>query len=76
MDGAEATYLDALPDTDVQLTATLNGIQEILVLHSAAAPSVFTFPLQPTGVADREVRGRRWSSSMPPARLNSPSRTV
>lgn len=37
VDGATATYSDVLPDVDLQLTATAQGMSEVLVINTPAA---------------------------------------
>ncbi len=53
VDGATATYLNALPVTDVELTATRAGIKETLVLKSSAAANSWVFPLRAVGLTPR-----------------------
>jgi len=49
--GPMITYPGILPGADVQLTAIAGGgVKENLVLHSASAPTVWTFPLDLKGV--------------------------
>lgn len=48
--GNSISYQDILPSTDVTLHAGNAGMKEDIVLHSAAAPSVFVFPLVLQGV--------------------------
>jgi RHS repeat-associated protein len=48
--GSSVTYPGVLADTDLQETASAAGLSESLVLHSAAAPSSWIFPLTLAGL--------------------------
>jgi RHS repeat-associated protein len=47
--GASASYKEALPSTDVDLTAASSGLQDVLVLKDGGAPSRFTYGLTTVG---------------------------
>ncbi|MCX4745893.1 DUF6531 domain-containing protein [Kitasatospora sp. NBC_01287] len=49
--GDTLTYAGAQPSADVQYDALATGGKESLILHDASAPTVWTFPLQLTGVS-------------------------
>ncbi|WP_329568549.1 LamG-like jellyroll fold domain-containing protein [Kitasatospora sp. NBC_01266] len=49
--GDTLTYAGAQTSTDVQYNALATGAKESLILHDASAPTVWTFPLQLTGVS-------------------------
>jgi RHS repeat-associated protein len=48
--GSSVSYPGVLPETDLQETASPAGLNESLVLHSAAAPSSWVFPLTLAGL--------------------------
>ncbi|MFF7633641.1 LamG-like jellyroll fold domain-containing protein [Kitasatospora sp. NPDC008050] len=48
--GDTLTYANAATSADVEYNALAAGAKETLVLHDASAPSVWTFPLQLTGL--------------------------
>jgi hypothetical protein len=48
--GSTITYPDAAQSADVQYNALASSIKETLILHSSAAPTTWTFPLQLTGL--------------------------
>ncbi|HEY2282536.1 MAG TPA: RHS repeat-associated core domain-containing protein [Solirubrobacteraceae bacterium] len=47
--GANASYDEALPSTNVNLTAAYSGLQDVLVLKGDGAPSSFTYRLTTVG---------------------------
>jgi RHS repeat-associated protein len=49
VNGASATYANALPSTDVRLTTTSGGLQELLTLKGPGAPRQFTYELTTGG---------------------------
>ncbi|WP_169454359.1 LamG-like jellyroll fold domain-containing protein [Catelliglobosispora koreensis] len=51
--GQTASYPDALPNVDVQLSALANGVKETLVLKNRSAAREFVFPLNLTGLTPR-----------------------
>ncbi|HEY2672806.1 MAG TPA: LamG-like jellyroll fold domain-containing protein, partial [Rugosimonospora sp.] len=53
VDGSTTTYPGVLPQTDLSLTATGDGIKESLILHSATAASSWVFPLHLQGLSAR-----------------------
>ncbi|WP_405947719.1 HINT domain-containing protein [Streptomyces prunicolor] len=60
IEGATATYASVLPDVDLQLTATVEGFRELLVVKSAAAAASeelkrVEFALATDGVTLRET---------------------
>lgn len=58
VDGAVATYEDALPGVDLELESTPRGLKETIVLASADVPASFRFPLELDGLtATLEVDG-------------------
>jgi RHS repeat-associated protein len=52
-DRASVTYPHILPATDLKLAALPGGMKESLVMHSAAAPDGWEFPLSLAGVSAR-----------------------
>lgn len=48
--GSEVRYPGVLPETDLVLTATKEGFKDELILHSAAAPVRYLFPMQLKGL--------------------------
>lgn len=58
--GDTATYRSILPGTDLALAAAPSGVKESLVLHSAAAPNTWTFPLTLTGLTLRQTPAGAW----------------
>ncbi|WP_163505155.1 LamG-like jellyroll fold domain-containing protein [Fodinicola acaciae] len=48
--GSTATYLNVLPDTDLQLHPVASGLKESVVLHAATAASSWVFPLHLDGL--------------------------
>jgi len=50
VDGGTARYAGVARDADVELSATGDGVKEVLVLGSAAAPTSWTFGLQAPGL--------------------------
>ncbi|MFI1017525.1 polymorphic toxin-type HINT domain-containing protein [Streptomyces sp. NPDC020965] len=48
--GARVAYERVLPETDLWLDSQAGGVKETLVLRSAAAPTVFDFPLSLKGL--------------------------
>jgi RHS repeat-associated protein len=64
--GSTATYKSVEPNTDLALTSQTSGIKESIVLNSAAAPTVFDFPLTTKGLmatADPTTGGISFSDS-------------
>ncbi|MBO0871556.1 MAG: DNRLRE domain-containing protein, partial [Micromonosporaceae bacterium] len=53
--GASVTYRGAAPQTDLRFDNGTAGVEETLVLHSAAAPGRYVFPLQLTGLTARQA---------------------
>lgn len=55
LDGPKATYVDALPGTDVVIDATRSGYEQSLVLKSRPSEAAtFTLPLRASGVTARQ----------------------
>ena len=50
VDGGVARYVGVARDADVELSAAAEGLKEVIVLKSAAAPRSWTFPLRLVGV--------------------------
>jgi RHS repeat-associated protein len=50
VDGTVARYANVRPASDLQLSASTFGLKDELVLHSAAAPTSWLFPLRTVGV--------------------------
>ena len=54
VDGATATYLDVLPDVDLRLTATADGMHEVFIIHTEAAaqnPDLLSLSIGVEGVS-------------------------
>ncbi|KJE21709.1 RHS repeat-associated core domain, partial [Frankia torreyi] len=58
VDGSKATYAGVRDAADLELGPTADGLKEVLVLHSAQAPTTWTYPLTLTGLTAK-VDGRR-----------------
>lgn len=52
--GSTVTYSGVAPSTDLALEPTATGLREDLVLHSAAAGNVWTFPLHLSGMTAKQ----------------------
>ncbi len=50
VDGPTASYAQVRPSSDVELSGTLSGVKETLVLHGVDAPTRWTFPLALEGL--------------------------
>jgi len=55
--GPEATYPGIEPGVDLQLTSTMSGIEQSLVLHSAADAGPWYFPMDAPGLTPRQAAG-------------------
>ncbi|MEX5637487.1 DNRLRE domain-containing protein, partial [Parafrankia sp. FMc2] len=53
VDGPKATFADIRESADLELGAVAGGMKEVIVLQSAAAPTVWEFPLEMEGLTAR-----------------------
>ncbi len=54
--GTDVTYNNALPQTDLHLAPTAQGLKEAIVLHSAQAGNSWIFPLTLTGLVPVQAK--------------------
>ncbi|WP_307874373.1 DNRLRE domain-containing protein [Frankia nepalensis] len=58
IDGSKAVFAGVREDADVEVGPTADGLKEIVVLHSAKAPTTWVYPLTLTGLTAK-IDGRQ-----------------